>query len=127
MPRGLSGAITRNGISLPSLPAIVIVRARPDVTGAGNGPSPRRRASRNVAAPVIHHSGWPVSTRIICAFRLAVSGSIAASPNKAGSNGRVSVIIFLLRGPHYRARPGRGREGRSPYLGGKVAWRTVDG
>jgi hypothetical protein len=56
--------------------------------GAGNGFSPRRRAARVAAAPTIHHSGWPVSIWIMSEFSFAVSASIAASANKAGSNGR---------------------------------------
>jgi hypothetical protein len=75
---------------------MVRVFARLDITGAGNGPSPRWREARIAFAPTIHHSGWSVSSWIIRAFRSAVSGAIAASWNKEGSNGRVSVMAFLL-------------------------------
>jgi len=94
IPRGCAGAITRNGSLLPSFPVMVRVRARLDITGAGNGPSPRRRAARKASAPTSHQSGWPVSNSIISAFSFAVSASIAVSPNRPGSNGRVSVIAF---------------------------------
>jgi hypothetical protein len=73
---------------------MVKVRARFDITGAGNGPSPRRRAARIAAAPTIHHSGWPVSIWVMSEFSFAVSASIAASANNAGSNGRTSAMAF---------------------------------
>jgi hypothetical protein len=79
---------------LLSLPVMVMVRARLDITGAGNGPSPRRRAARVASVPTIHHSGWPVSNSTSWAFSVAVSAPTAASPNRAGSNGRVSVMAF---------------------------------
>jgi hypothetical protein len=40
-------------------PVIVRVRARLDITDAGNGPSPRRRAARMAWAPTTHHSDRP--------------------------------------------------------------------
>src|SRR5690349_17377564 len=77
---------------------MAIVRARSDMTGGGNGPSPRRRAARAFSAPITHQSGWPSSNSIILAFSAAVSGSIAALRNRAGSNGRTSVIAISLVG-----------------------------
>jgi len=47
------------------LPVIVRARARFDITGAGNGPSPRRRVARKAEAPMIHQSGWSASNSII--------------------------------------------------------------
>ena len=103
--------MTRKRISLPSLAVIVIVRARLDITGCGNGPSPRRRAARIAAAPTIHHSGSPASYWVICASSFAVSGSIAASRNNAESNRRsvdpgilleVILIEFRLRASSVR-------------------------
>src|SRR5437763_16790296 len=106
MPRGgaVAGSMIRSGITLPSLPAIVTVRARLENTGAGKAPSPRLRAARACSAPTIHHSGVPSSSAIIRALRSAVSGSIAASANSAGSNGLVSVIVSSRRDAH-RQRP----------------------
>ena len=86
----------RSVIELPSLPGMAIVRARSDITGGGKGPSPRRRAARAFSAPMIHQSGWPSSNSIILAFSAAVSGSIAALRNRAGSNGRASVMAISV-------------------------------
>src|SRR5215813_14925608 len=91
---------------------MVKVRARLDMTGAGKGPFPRRRAARAAAAPTIHHSGWSVSDSIISALSFAVSGSIDASLNKAGSNVRILVTALLLalalRGIEWSERIGKG-------------------
>src|SRR4051794_13646140 len=86
----------RTVIALPSLPGMAIVCARLDITGGGNGPSPRRRAARAFSAPTIHQSGWPSINSIILAFSAAVSGSIAALRNRAGSNWRASVMAISL-------------------------------
>src|SRR3954463_9667026 len=90
----------RSVIALPSLPGMAIVRARLDISGGGNGASPRRRPARACWEPVIHQSGWPSINSIILAFSAAVSGSIAALRNRAGSNGRASVtaISFVEAG-----------------------------
>jgi len=104
--------MTRSGISLPSLPVIVIVRARGDFTATGNGPSPRRRASRVTSAPTTHHSGSGVSNPTNCSFSFAVSSEIASGRNKAGSNGLVIVgssgivpIILDRRGDGVNRQP----------------------
>ena len=46
-----------HGYFVAVLPRNERARARFDITGAGNGPSPRRRAARMASAPTIHHSG----------------------------------------------------------------------
>ena len=68
------------------------VRARFDMTGGGNGPSPRRRAARVAAAPATHQSGMPVSIFTMASFNARVSRDTASGRNRAGSSGLAIVM-----------------------------------
>src|SRR5262249_47808364 len=109
---GRGGAITRNAISLPSLPVMVKVRARLDMTGAGNGPSPRRRAPRAAPPPPLPPPRWPGRHPIQSRFRFPPSRALAPALNKAGSNVRILVTALLLalalRGIEWSERIGKG-------------------
>jgi hypothetical protein len=89
----------RSGMSLPSLPVIVTTRARGDFGATGNGPSPRRRASRVTSAPIVHHSGKPVRVSIRVWFSFAVSAETADGLNRAGSNGLDASL--MIRSPSW--------------------------
>src|SRR5579863_6882257 len=83
--------------------------ARVDMTGGGNGPFPRRRASRAVAAPTTHQSGIGVSSFTSISFSARVSSVTASARNKAGSDGLVIAgsPVTMPPGSANRARPAR--------------------
>jgi hypothetical protein len=88
----------RSGIALPSFPGMLRVCARGDITGAGKGPSPRRRAALEASAPVTHQSGIGVSNCTIVWFNWRVSGATASGRNSAGSSGLVIQVAPLHNG-----------------------------
>jgi hypothetical protein len=72
--------------------------ARGDITGAGNGPSPRRRAARAFAAPTTHQSGIGAKSCTNVSFSARVSGATASGRNNAGSSGLVIAVLPVAMG-----------------------------
>src|ERR1041384_7629003 len=86
-PAGVGGAIVRTVTDRPGAASTTRVSARGDITGGGNGPTPRRRASRTLAAPVTHQSGTVCRIESTCALNARVSGAAAGPAERRPAEG----------------------------------------
>ena len=104
-PAAETGCLTECATSRRPSAMMVKARARLDITSAGNGPSPRRRAARMAAAPTIHHSGWPVSSWIMSEFGFRRFGIYRRVGEQGWIAGPAGLPLTRGRNDRRRGRP----------------------